>query len=576
MARKRIIKGYSNFKHIVGNNGYFVDKTLFIKEFYENSDHVLVIPRPRRFGKTLNLSMIEYFFDIRKKADAGLFEGYQISKNKTFCQQHQNQYPVINISLKNATGGNWEECFSLIKGLLAELYKTHSYLLKSDKLEDFDKITIKKILLEQGNYSDCVFSLKNLSKFLKKYFGQETIILVDEYDTPIIDGYHKQYYDRVIGFMRNFLGAAFKGNPHLRKGLITGIMRIAKESIFSQMNNPGVYTVLDPYFSDKFGFTETDIKEILMYFDLSDALEDVKKWYDGYKFGNQDGVYNPWSIVNFIARYEQGFKAYWVNTGTDALVKKRIIQPDANKTYNTLQQLISGETIQEKIYENFVFTDFKTKKSLLWTLLTFSGYLTQVRYIAKSEEYLLKIPNYEIQKVFKEIVLDWWEIQHNVVFNLLNTTARHLINNRLKAFEKGFKEIIGDTFSYFDADGEAEKIYQAYVLGLLAILGDDYIIRSNRESGEGRYDILMIPHDKQGYGVVIELKQLKRKKKEAQKTFVKRVNQLLAKAKNQIEQNQYYKELIAHRIEKIIKLPIVFAGKEPVIFPMKEIKEEVE
>ena len=565
---KRIQKGQSNFKSIIINNGYFVDKTLFLQEFYDNSDYVLLIPRPRRFGKTLNLSMVEYFFDIRKKEDKSLFDGFKIVQEKAFCAAHQHKYPVINFSLKSVRGSNWAGCLQRIKAVLSDLYDQHKYLLKSDKLEDFEKDIIKKIILKEGKQDDYAISLKNLSKYLTKHFGIEAIILIDEYDTPIIDGYREHYYQEIIKFMQVFMGEAFKGNPYLRKGLITGIMRIARESIFSEMNNIGVYTITSFPFADKFGFTVQETKELLAYFGLQDHFKDVKNWYNGYTVGKVEQIYNPWSIVNYISRHEEGFKAYWSNTGTDSLIKKQITQPDIDKTYDTLQDLISGRCIDKKLYENFVFGDLDTNRELIWTLLTFSGYLTQVEHI-EDDYYYLKIPNYEIKKIFKDIVLDWWQVEHKVAEVLLKKTAQHLINNRLKEFEKGFQRIIGDTFSVYDIDGEPEKVYQAYILGLLAILGDKYVIRSNRESGEGRYDILLIPDDKTKYGVVIELKQIKKEKKETANKFKKRINATLLAANKQIVEKQYYKELIAHKINNIIQLPIVFAGKVPYVFPVK-------
>lgn len=566
-GRKKIQKGNSDFKYIVGNNGYFVDKTLLIKEFHESDDHVLLIPRPRRFGKTLNLSMIEHFFDVNKKESAGLFTGFKISEEKAFCGTHQNKYPVINISLKSARGADWEGCLQYLKGIMSEAYQEHKYLLKSDKLEDYEKQAITDIILKKGGQPDYAFSLFNLSKYLTAHFGAKAIILVDEYDTPIIDGYKEKYYDEVIKFMQVFMGSAFKENPYLHKGLITGIMRIARESIFSEMNNIGVYTITSLYFADKFGFTEQETKEALKYFGLQNHFLEVEKWYNGYQFGNIGKIYNPWSIVNYLSRHEEGFKAYWINTGTDSLIKERIVEPDINQTYDTLQQLIAGQAIEKVINENFVFADFTADRELLWTLLAFSGYLTQVKEVRRNT-YLLKIPNYEVKTVFQDIVMAWLHRDVKVQRELLISTAEHLVNNRLPAFEKGFKKIMGDTFSYFDTGGEAEKAYQSYVLGLLAVLGDDYAIRSNRESGEGRYDIMIMPHDKTRYGVVIEIKRIEgRKEKETEEAFAKRVNGTLAEAARQIEQKKYYQELLAHQVEKVIQLPIVFAWKEPFVVP---------
>jgi len=565
---KRILIGNSDFEYIISNNGYFVDKSLLIKEFFEDGNQVIVLPRPRRFGKTLNLSMIEHFFDIRKPDSVSLFSEFNISKDKTFCEQNQNRYPVINITLKNVKGRNWEESFEIIKKKISELYQEHEYLLDSEKLNEAERRQFKMIFFREGGISDYGYGLSDLSKYLNKHFGQKTIILVDEYDSPIISGYTNKYYDEIIMFMQSLLGNAFKGNDSLEKGLITGILRIARESLFSEFNNPGVYTILDPYFDDKFGFTEPETQKLLAYFGLQNNFEDVKYWYNGYHFGKTDRIYNPWSIINYATRHEQGFKPYWVNTGSDPLIKKRITEPGVDQTYDDLQKLISGEALKKTIDENFIFSDLEGNKRLLWTLLTFSGYLTPVEKI-DYETYMLRVPNFEIKTIFKNIIINWLEDENKVQKELLELTTQHLINNRISQFEKGFRRIIGDTFSYFDTRGMAENVYQAYFLGMLAIIGDDYIIRSNRESGEGRYDILLIPHDKAQYGIVIEIKRVEEKGvTESDAHFHKRINTAIKKALNQIEHNEYYKELIEHKIKNIIKLPVVFAGKEPFITPL--------
>ena len=282
---------------------------MLIKEFYDSGNYVVVLPRPRRFGKTLNLSMIEYFFDIRKKESANLFSEYKISAEKEFCEQHQNKYPVINITLKSIKANDWEGCLEKLKTVISKIYKEHKYLLKSDKLENYDKEFIEKIITEQGTQNNYEFSLVNLSEYLATHFERKTIILLDEYDAPIIEGYRENYYKKIIKFMQVFLGKAFKGNKTMHKGLITGILRIARESLFSEFNNPGVYTITSRYFSDRFGFTEQETKEALAYFGLQDNYENVKQWYDGYQFGVVQDIYNPWSIVNYIANCEDGFPA---------------------------------------------------------------------------------------------------------------------------------------------------------------------------------------------------------------------------------------------------------------------------
>jgi hypothetical protein len=595
MKIKKTLKiGRSDFKRIVDNNHYFVDKTMLISDFLKNANDILLMPRPKRFGKTLNLSMIEYFFDINKKDSTKLFDEFEISKEKEFCEQHQNKYPVINFSLKSIKASNWNDSYNHFENVISELYEQHLYLSNSDKLNDLFKEKIRKIFSKQADEIELQYSLKNLSKYLKIHFKQDVIILVDEYDTPIIYAYANTekpfnsedkttYYGQVIEFMQTFLGEAFKGNKTLQKGLLTGIMRIAKESIFSDWNNFKVFSLTSPYFADKFGFTETETRTILKYYNLFDKVDKVKQWYDGYKFGKTDKIYNPWSIVNYVAFHEEGFKAHWVNTGRDMLIKERITEP---KIKENLQNLITGKSIEKKLHENFVFSDLDNEvienddDALIWTLLTYSGYLTQIKEL-KYDNYELKIPNNEIKTVFKEIIVNWLKEKVRIRRETLISTSDFLINNKLPEFEKGFKQIVGDTISYFDTapiiDKKTQKvitskeqIFHVYTLGLLAILSDDFNIKSNREAGEGRYDIMLIPYDKSKNGVVIEIKQIDKRKNETEKTYVKKINTKIKEGLNQINENKYYIELLESGIkpENIIKLAIVFAGKEPFVKPI--------
>ena len=578
--RKILETGISDFKNIVKNNGYFVDKTALIYDFFTHGAYISLMPRPKRFGKTLNLSMIEHFFDIQKTNSAKLFSGLEISKHEEFCKEHQNKYPLINISLKDIKANNWEECYEKFKTEIVDLYNKHKYLQKSEYLDEFEKGRFSQILNETTSKTKFEYSLMYLSEYLQKHFEQKVIILVDEYDTPIISAYKNtrkpikspkgetSYYENVINFMQTFLGKAFKGNEtNLRKGLITGVMRVARESIFSDWNNFTVYGVTSNYFSDKFGFTQEETEEILNYFELSTHKNNIKKWYDGYKFGEIEKIYNPWSIVNYIANPKDGFKTYWVNSSDDSIIKERIGEPNV-KEY--IEKLVSDKTIEVPIKENFVFSHFETDVSLLWTLLFHNGFLTSVKETGRNI-YELRIPNNELKYVFTDIILDWIKQSYNLNEILLFSTSKHLTNNRIKEFEQGFKKIIGDTLSYFDiapAGNSGEKFYHVYTLGLLAVLSHDYIIKSNKESGDGRYDITLIPHDKSKYGVVIELKSIEKQKNgEKIHEFSQRINNEIDNALNQIERNKYYKELLANKIplERIIKVPIVFAGKEPYI-----------
>jgi hypothetical protein len=564
---KELDIGNSDFKSTIENDNYYVDKSLLIREIIKAQKQVILLPRPRRFGKTLNLSMLRYFFDINHPENQGLFKNLNIWQTENEVKQKQGKYPVIYLSFKDAKHGSWNDTLALIKIELAKLFRVHSYLLKGDLLTKIEKTEYTKIADRSADITDFEICIKQLSEYLFKYHGQKAVVLIDEYDTPIQAGY-KRFYDDAISFMRNLMSGAFKDNDYLYKGVITGILRVSRESIFTGLNNVSVYSVLDDEFSDKFGFTEMETKQILNDFNVPTDYAQIKKWYDGYKFGNTDDIYNPWSILNYAIGHKSGFKPFWVNTSSDELLKERLKERDASATREQLLKLINDEPIEKTIDENFVFTDLDTDKELLWTLLTFSGYLT-VASRRDIDKYKLKIPNYEIKYVFQNIILKWLSVDVKIRRTLLEDATNHLINNEINEFERGFKKIIGDTFSYFDTKGEPENVYQSYVLGLLAIIGDDYIIKSNRESGEGRYDIMLIPHDKSRYGIVIEIKQIDRGDNENEQGFRDRIDRKIDEAKAQIDKNQYYKELVANKIPNIIKLPIVFAGKVPYIVPKK-------
>ncbi len=563
-SRKELNLGFSDFKNIIENDNYFVDKSLFIKEVIKSERAVLLLPRPRRFGKTLNLSMLKYFFDINETNNSSLFKNLAIANSEATIMQKQGKYPVVHLSFKDAKAETWEKTYEHLISEISSQYKHHLYLLNDNFLPDFDKIKFNDILYQRASEVVYENSIKQLTEYLYRYHNQRVVVLVDEYDTPIQTGY-KNFYNEVISFMRNLLSGAFKDNSYLYKGVITGILRISKESIFSGLNNIGVYSILEDRFSDCFGFTENEVKQILSDFEVITHYDEIKRWYNGYKFGSTTDIYNPWSILNFALEYKSGFKPFWVNTSSDELLKLRLNERDANYTREQLLNLINNQTIEKDIDENFVFTDWDTEKELLWTLLTFSGYLTIENKI-DINKFTLKIPNYEIKFVFKNLIIKWLSVDVKIRKTLLEDTAKYLINNNIEKFEQGFKQIIGDTFSYFDVQGEAENVYQSYVLGLLAIIGDDYIIKSNRESGEGRYDIMLIPHDKSKYGVVIEIKQISKTERNTDEPdFSKKIDLKIEEALNQIDRNEYYKELIDNKIERIIKLPIVFVGKTPYI-----------
>jgi hypothetical protein len=507
---------------------------------------------------------------VRTPENKELFKGLKIWKEKEIIEKHCCQYPVIYMTFKDAKAETWNKVYERLKIEIIKIYKEHRYLLDKEILYNEEKETYRKILQGTAKIAYYEASIEILSEYLHRYYQKNVIILVDEYDTPIQSGY-KKYYTEVIDFMRNLLSGAYKDNSYLYKGVITGILRVSKESIFSGLNNLSVYSLLNLSFSDKFGFTENEVQQIMKDFAVKTDYEAIKKWYNGYKFGDTGGIYNPWSILNYISAQEEGFRPYWTQTSSNSLIREQITRQNAENIRGEILKLINEETIVKDIEENFVFSDLDSPKELIWTLLLFSGYLTVVKEISLGR-YELKIPNYELKFIFKRTILDWFTTEVKVIKSLLEKTTNHLINNELREFEAGFKQIIGDTFSYYDTVRKNEYIFQAYILGLLAIIGDDYVIKSNKESGEGRYDIMLIPHDKSKNGVVMEIKRIRKQQPdEPDEDFINRINKRLEQAREQIDKNKYYKELIDYGIlpENIVKVPVVFVGKEPYVTEAK-------
>ena len=569
--RKKLNLGYSDFKNIIKSDSYFVDKSLLIKEVIDTEKSVLLFPRPRRFGKTLNLSMLKYFFDKNEPENGKLFDNLKIRQTDDYIKENCGKYPVINLSFKDAKANNWNDCYELITSEIVKLYRQHRYLLNDDILYKDEQNDFNSIINRKAKTTDYQNSIKQLSEYLQRYHNEKVVILVDEYDTPIQAGYGN-FYEEVVPFMRNLLSGAFKDNLNLYKGIITGILRVSKESIFSGLNNLSVYSILDEEFADKFGFTELEVEKIIKDFEIKTNYSEIKKWYNGYRFGHVTGIYNPWSILNFAVSKNERFKTFWTNTSANELIKNEIKKKDADNIRQEVLKLINNEIIVKDLEENFVFSDLETPKEILWTLLTYSGYLTTRNNISR-KEYEILIPNYELKTVFQDTIIEWIQTDIKIIKSLLQNTANCLINNQIDEFEKGFKQIIGDTFSYYDTAINNEYIYHSYILGLLAIIGDDYLIKSNKESGEGRYDIMLIPQNKSKNGVVIEIKQIeKQQEKEKNDDFNKRINEQTKITTNQIDRNKYYKELIDNKINKnnIIKIPIVFAGKEPYITLIKK------
>ncbi|MEA3444585.1 MAG: AAA family ATPase, partial [Bacteroidota bacterium] len=351
-TRKELNLGHSDFKNIIENNNYFVDKSLFIEEIIRSQSNVLLLPRPRRFGKTVNLSMLKYFFDKNETENEKLFTELKIWQTGNDIKNHCGKYPVISMSFKDAKENSWKDTFINIQNEIIKAYKHHIYLLQSDVLYDFERDNFTDILKKKSSKVDFAGSLELLSEYLQRYHNEKVVILIDEYDTPIQAGYGK-FYDDVTPFMRNLLSGAFKDNSNLYKGIITGILRVSRESIFSGLNNISVYSILNYDFSDKFGFTKNEVKQILSDFNLSEKYEQVKEWYNGYKFGETENIYNPWSILNYAAKHHEGFKTFWTNTSGNELIKNEIKKKGSENIRKDILDLINDVTIIRDIEENF-------------------------------------------------------------------------------------------------------------------------------------------------------------------------------------------------------------------------------
>ncbi|MGL6130058.1 MAG: AAA family ATPase [Fusobacteriaceae bacterium] len=545
MVKKRLPVGIDDFKEIIENNYFFVDKSMLINELLDKKSKVTLLPRPRRFGKTLNMSMLNYFFNIEDKdSNRKLFNGLDISN--TDKMQYAGEYPVLYISLKDIKVSNWIECFNALKNLISNLFQSKIYIRES--LNEFQIKNFNDILMKNEN-ADYSNSLKDLCGYLESYYKKKVIILIDEYDTPLVTAHSQGYYDEAIFFFRNFLSAALKGNPYLEFSVLTGILRIAKESIFSGLNNLTVSTILDSDFN-YFGLTVEEVETALKYYELDYELEEVKKWYNGYTFGEKL-VYNPWSLINFINKNALG--AYWINTSDNALIKQ-LLEKNDSKVIDDLKAVFSGNEIEEVITENIVFSDLDDVDTI-WSLMLFSGYLTYSRLeisdITGAKTYFLKIPNYEVQSFFKNTFIK--EYSHGktaMYFKMLED----LYKGDIERFQYKFKELYLSAVSYHDG-GDSEKYYHHFMLGLLLTLGDKYIITSNRESGYGRYDIALEPKDKKNFGLIFEFK-------------IGDKNSIREKAKEalaQIDEKKYDISMKNNGVSKVIKIGMAFSGKDVAI-----------
>ena len=552
MGKKAIPVGIENFEDIIKDNYYYVDKSMLIEDILVNRAAVTLFTRPRRFGKTLNMSMIKYFFDVRNKDEnRKLFEGLRIFGSE--YMKEQGKYPVIFVSLKDLRADTWEMCLLEIKKLISKIYREFQYI--TEKMNEDDK-EIYDSIKNRKNDMDLNTSIELLSEYLFEYYGERVIILIDEYDAPIINAFDKGYYNEAINFFQVFYSSALKTNDSLKYGILTGITRIIKEGIFSGLNNLKVDTILNKKYSEYFGLLESEVIKMLDYFEMKYKIEEVKEWYNGYIFGDKR-VYNPWSIINYVDNGE--IKAYWANVSGNTLLENMLDQAGED-VYTDLKRFTDGESIEKYISDGTTIKSLLGNEDEIWQLFLYSGYLTKAKEQIEIDEtleytniYNLKIPNKEIRKYFGNMFLNRFfgtELKTSILIKALES-------GDIKKFEKTLGEIMVNMLSHFDLDSEMEKIYQVFMIGLVGFLMGKYEIISNNESGYGRYDLAMIPIKSNEKAYLMEFKISKTEKGMTLKA---------EEALKQIDEKKYDMRLKARGIKNILKIGIAFYGKKVKVF----------
>ena len=559
--------GISDYRKVVEEQYSYIDKTLFIEEVLLIGAAVILIPRPRRFGKTINLSMLKYFFEKTEHNLSHLFQDFNIWKTKH--RKDQGQYPVIFLSLKGIKNNLWEDAIEDLKLLISAEFERHQFLLtsffssplpegknkESPLLSDTEKTQFQSILDGSASIVLLKNSLKKLTLWLSRYHQKKVIILIDEYDTPIHAAYLNSFYDPMVEFMRGWLGEGLKDNIHLEKAVLTGVLRVAKESIFSGLNNLGCYTVLDEQFSDKFGLLEEEVSSLLKEHNIAHQLEEIKDWYNGYRIG-LSSLYNPWSILECIQR-NGDLRPYWVGTSDNELIKRLLIQGPSSMKQD-MEKLLLKESVIKPIDEATSLRDLHHNPDAIFSLFLFSGYLTLSKKPIFKDAALqceLKIPNQEIQHLFKSGISEW--MKKSLPDQGLPALLESLITGNVDIFYELLQTIIIRSMSFYDiTEDEPEKVYHAFVLGLLVALEKTHEVKSNRESGFGRYDVCLIPKDRHSLGIIIEFKKVKAEKD---------LDDGALDALNQIETKNYIADMQSLEMKKILLLGIAFYKKHIVI-----------
>ncbi|MFQ7124365.1 MAG: AAA family ATPase [Eisenbergiella sp.] len=568
MARTVAI-GRQDFSKIRRDNCFYIDKTDFIREWWENMDDVTVIMRPRRFGKTLNMSMTEQFFSVEYAGRSDLFEGLSIWEHEKF-RQMQGTWPVIFLSFANVKETNYHSCIEKIRLIIGELYRRYSFLTEGSVLAEEEKDTYRLLCRDdgaaEGMETFLTVSVQRLAEYLYRYYGKKVIILLDEYDTPMQEAYVDGYWDEFTAFCRSLFNATFKTNPYLERALMTGITRVSKESIFSDLNNMEVVTTTSDKYEDCFGFTQSEVRKALEEFGLSDQDETVKTWYDGFIFGHTKDIYNPWSIINFLDKKKP--MAYWANTSSNSLVNK-LIREGNRDVKLSFERLLRGETLTAEVDEQIVYSQLQDNETAIWSLLLAGGYLKAKdhRIVTSDwgewrEEYELELTNFEVKIMFVKMVQGWFER----VSGDYNEFVKALLSDDVDVMNEYMNRISQTIFSFFDVGkspsgkAEPERFYHGFVLGLIVELAGRYVVTSNRESGFGRYDVCLEPTREEDNAVLMEFKVF-------QPNREKTLEETVQAALRQIEEKRYAAGLMERGIEKerIRAYGVAFEGKKVLI-----------
>ncbi len=546
---KRINVGIEDFKTMIEQGSCYIDKSLFIKDLLSHGYSISLITRPRRFGKTLNMSMLKYFFDMSTN-NSHLFKGLDIS-NYPDCLEYQAKYPVISLSLKDIKHGTWEEVYNDLCLMMQMQYSNHEYLLNSEVLGVEEKLYINRILTSQANSSDYTHSLGRLSHFLYKHYNHKIIILIDEYDSPIQSGFANTFYNKIIDFMRSWLTFALKGNSCIEFAVLTGVLRIAKESIFSGLNNIEVYSILDDTFSEYFGFTEHEIQDLFMDFECVKDYPIIKQWYGGYCFGSLE-IYNPYSVMSYLYRNKQ-LKPYWINTADNSTIRQ-MLERSTKSVKRDMVSLLNSKSVDAFIDINTVYNTIYNSEIAIYGFLLFTGYLTAHSVDdgrvdnSSYHYYTLSIPNEEVMEAYRNEIFSYLETDCD--FTELRAIIRALIDSDLVLFTNLIQDLILKDMSFIDS---SESFYHGLMLGLLSSLSSIYEVKSNRESGYGRFDIMLIPKSINRQGIIMEFKYSVSNNDMSQDAQI---------ALKQIDDKHYDIELIQRGVLNICKYGIAFHGKQ--------------